>query len=78
MTNKEREEALSIIKQYNVINDKLERTLSSIQKLEKKNEETLLQLEKIKQKEKRFIDDYTKKYGERNILFDINSVLTEK
>jgi uncharacterized protein YoxC len=76
MTNEERKVALSIINEYRVVEEKLQRISNSIDRLERKNEIVLTQLENIKSKEKQFMEDYRKKYGDKDVLSDINRIVS--
>lgn len=72
MTEKEKIEVLEIVKRYSSINNKLDRLISSLERLEKKKTETIYELEILKKREAQFISKYKENYGEIGIEDLIN------
>jgi len=72
MTEKEKIEVLEIVKRYSSINNKLDRLMSSLERLEKKKTETIYELEILKKREAQFISKYKENYGEIGIEDLIN------
>lgn len=72
MTNSEKNEALTIIKKYQSINNKLEKILDSLQIMNEKKDKAMRELEDLKKRESEFIVSYQEKYGSTgNILKDL-------
>lgn len=76
MTEKEKIEALEIVKRYSSINNELDRLISSLDRLEKKKTEAIHELEILKKREAQFISKYKEKYGETG-LEDLINLLTK-
>jgi|688.fasta_scaffold19828_9 hypothetical protein len=73
MTLEEREEALYIIETYREMSNGFEDVLESLDELEKKKDKMMRDLEALKIKENEFMARYREKYGDRNLLEDLNS-----
>lgn len=74
MTKKEKMEAISIMKRYQRINERIERVLDSLEKINQKKDAAMNELEEIKKDELRFMASYEGKYGKgRNILLDLQN-----
>ncbi len=72
MTLEEREEALYIIETYREMSNGFEDVLESLDELEKKKDKMMRDLEALKIKENEFIARYREKYGDRDLLSDLN------
>jgi hypothetical protein len=68
MTDKEKIEALEIIKGYDSINKKLDQIISSLDRLERKKTETLHDLQILRDRELKFLSDYREKYSREESL----------
>lgn len=72
MTDREKNEAISIVNRYRSVNEKLERLLSSIDKIHEKKEKAMKELEQLKKRELEFVKAYKEKYGESsNVVLDL-------
>jgi hypothetical protein len=69
MTEKEKNEAISIVNKYRSINEKIERMLNSIEKINHKKDLAMNELEQLKKRELEFVRSYKEKYGESSNLF---------
>lgn len=72
MTEEEREIAEGIIEEYRDINADLEYVLESLDALTLQKEELMKRLEAVKSREAEFMEGYREKYGNNNILKDLN------
>jgi prefoldin subunit 5 len=72
MTEEEREIAEDIIEEYRDINADLEHVLESLSSLTLQKEELMQRLEAVKSRESEFMERYKDKYGNINILKDLN------
>jgi hypothetical protein len=72
MTLEEREEAIYIIETYREMSNGFEDVLESLDQLEKKKDKMMRDLEGLKIKENEFMARYREKYGDRDLLSDLN------
>jgi len=75
MTEKEKNEAISIVNKYRSINEKIERLLNSIEKINHKKDLAMNELDQLKKRELEFVRSYKEKYGESsNLLLDLQGM----
>ena len=67
MTKKERKELAGFVDRYKEIETSIDLMQKSIQSLAEKRDGLFEELDSMKGKEKKFMDDVIKKYGESNV-----------
>jgi len=67
MTKKERKELAGFVDRYKEIETSIDLMQKSIQSLAEKRDGLFEELDSMKGKEKKFMDDLIKKYGESNV-----------
>lgn len=72
MTNEERQEAIDIVEEYKHINADIEDVIASLDRLTREKDSLMERLEQLKSKEATFMQEYRQKYGDRNLLSDLN------
>ncbi len=72
MTNEERREAIDIVEEYKHINADIEDVIASLDRLTREKDSLMERLEQLKTKEAVFMQGYRHKYGDRNLLVDLN------
>jgi hypothetical protein len=72
MTNEERQEAIDIVEEYKHINADIEDVIASLDRLTREKDSLMERLEQLKSKEAAFMQEYRQKYGDRNLLSDLN------
>jgi hypothetical protein len=72
MTNEERREAIDIVEEYKHINADIEDVIASLDRLTREKDSLMERLEQLKTKEAVFMQEYRQKYGDRNLLADLN------
>jgi hypothetical protein len=75
MTIEEKDEALYIVETYRDISKDIEDVLVSLTELEEKKDMLMKNLESLKKREHDFMARYREKYGDRDLLSDLNSTM---
>lgn len=72
MTSEERKQAINIIDEYRDLNNDIEVIVKSLDTLTEKKEELMKRLQDLKDRESNFMKDYKNKYGNRDLIADLN------
>lgn len=72
MTETERREAIDIVEEYKHINTDIEEVVASLDRLTQEKDLLMERLERLKSREGAFMKEYRQKYGDRNLIEDIN------
>lgn len=73
MTKEESIEAKDIVQAYEYLNKELQIALDSLIELENRKDDLMERLERLKIQELDFMSRYKEKYGNRDLLQDLNS-----
>lgn len=73
MTKEEAIEAMGIIDEYDRLSKELQATIDSLVEIEGRKDDLMERLEKLKTHELDFMTKYKEKYGNRDLLQDLNS-----
>lgn len=73
MTKEESVEAKDIVQAYEYLNKELQIALDSLIELENRKDDLMERLERLKIQELDFMSRYKEKYGNRDLLQDLNS-----
>lgn len=74
MTKEESIEAIDIIREYEYLNNELQTALDSLSKIEERKDDLMSKLQELKIREQNFMEDYRKKYGDKDIISELNMV----
>jgi hypothetical protein len=72
MTETERREAINIVEEYKDINADMEDVVISLDRLTGQKDLLMKRLEQLKSREEDFMKEYRRKYGDRNLIEDLN------
>jgi hypothetical protein len=72
MTETERREAIDIVEEYKYINTDIEEVVASLDRLTQEKDLLMERLERLKSREDAFMKEYRQKYGDRNLIEDLN------
>lgn len=72
MTVEERNHAIGIVEEYKRISSDIEIVICSLDKLTNQKDELMKRLHDLKERESNFMKEYKNKYGNRDLLADLN------